>query len=418
MSLEEEIVEICRDARRAARALATASEMQRNSAIARASQRLRTSVSELLEANRRDQEQARAAGMSAAFVDRLALTEGRIETMAAGLEQIALLPDPLGQPIAHWRRPNGLEIVQVRVPIGVVGVIYESRPNVTADAAALCVKSGNAVILRGGSEAFHSNTSIASIFRDALVAAGLPEKSVQLVPSTDRRAVSVLLRQKEYVDVIVPRGGEGLIRTVTELSSIPVIQHYAGVCHTYVDEYADLELAQRICFNAKVQRPSVCNAMENLLVHAAVAERFLPAMGERFRAAGVELRGCERTCRILSYAKPATDADWDTEYLDLVLAVKIVDSIHEAIEFIRAHSTGLAEAIVSEHRGRLQRFLEEVDSAAVFANASTRFTDGFEFGFGAEIGISTSRLHARGPVGLRELTTYKYVVYGNGQIRE
>ncbi len=418
MDLEETVLEMCRNARRAARVLATSSEIQRNAALGEASRRLRASTSALLEANARDRARAMAAGMSAAFVDRLTLTEETIEAMAAGIDQVTLLPDPLGQPIAHWRRPNGLEIVQVRVPIGVVGVIYESRPNVTADAAALCVKSGNAVILRGGSEAFDSNAAIASIFCAALAAASLPREAVQLVPSTDRRAVAILLRQKEHVDVIVPRGGESLIRAVAESSSIPVIQHYAGICHTYVDEYADIELAQRICFNAKVQRPSVCNAMENLLVHAAIAERFLPPMGERFRTAGVELRGCERTRRILPYAKAATDADWDTEYLDLILAIKVVDSIEEAIDFIRAHGTGLADAIVSEHRGRLRQFLEEVDSSAVFANASTRFTDGFEFGFGAEIGISTNRLHARGPVGLRELTTYKYVVYGNGQIRE
>jgi glutamate-5-semialdehyde dehydrogenase len=352
------------------------------------------------------------------MLDRLTLTEARIDAMAKGLELIADLPDPVGETIAMWRRPNGLEIGQVRVPLGVVGVIYESRPNVTADAAGLGLKSGNAVILKGGSEAFRTNGAIVDILAAAAVSAGLPQAAIQLIRSTDRQAVALLLHQDRFVDVIIPRGGEELIRAVTERSAVPVIQHFSGICHTYVDAHADLQKGARICFNAKVQRPWVCNAMENLLVHKAVAAQFLPGFIAELEKAGVEVRGCERTRQLAPHIKTATEDDWRTEYLDLILAIKVVDSLDEALEFINTNGSGLADAIVSEDYSNVRRFLQEVDSATVYANASTRFTDGYEFGFGAEVGISTNRLHARGPMGLRELTTYKYVIYGNGQIRE
>ncbi|HXQ23911.1 MAG TPA: glutamate-5-semialdehyde dehydrogenase [Candidatus Acidoferrales bacterium] len=418
MNVRETVVGLCQAARQAARATAMASTKTKNRCLRDAAARLRTACPRLLEANGEDVRRGRDAGLSSALIDRLTLTEARVEAMAKGLEDVGQLPDPVGETIAQWRRPNGLEIGQVRIPLGVVGIIYESRPNVTADAAALCLKAGNAVVLKGGSEALATNTAIAAVLSAAAADAGLPAAAVQLIPTTEREAVQVLLRQSQYIDVIVPRGGESLIRAITESSSIPVIQHYAGVCHTYVDEHADLQMAERICFNAKVQRPAVCNAMENMLVHAAVAPQFLPAMIGKLRAAGVEIRGCERARRIVGDVQPATEQDWRTEYLDLILAVKVIDSLDAAIAFINTHGTGHSDAIVTEHYAHARRFLAEVDSAAVYVNASTRFTDGYEFGFGAEVGISTNRLHARGPMGLRELTTYKYVVQGSGQIRE
>jgi glutamate-5-semialdehyde dehydrogenase len=418
MNVRQTIIELCQAARKAARATAAASTGTKNRCLRNAAAQLRAARPRLLDANREDVLRGRDAGLSSALLDRLTLTDARVEAMAKGLEEVAQLPDPVGETIAQWRRPNGLEIGQVRIPLGVVGIIYESRPNVTADAAALCLKAGNAVVLKGGSEALATNTAIASVLGEAAAAAGLPTAAIQLIPTTDREAVQVLLKQNQYIDVIVPRGGESLIRAITESSSIPVIQHYAGVCHTYVDEHADLPMAERICFNAKVQRPGVCNAMETMLVHAAVAPQFLPSMIRKLHDARVEIRGCERTRRIASDVKPATEGDWRTEYLDLILAVKVVDSLDEAIEFINTYGTGHSDAIVTEHYERARRFLAAVDSAAVYVNASTRFTDGYEFGFGAEVGISTNRLHARGPMGLRELTTYKYVVQGNGQIRE
>jgi len=418
MNVRDEVVALCQAARVATHTLATASTDAKNRCLRDAAARLRAQRTRVLDANRQDVARGRDAGLSGAVLDRLTLNESRIEAMAQGLEEVAHLPDPVGESIARWRRPNGLEIGQVRVPLGVVGVIYESRPNVTADAAALCLKAGNAVILKGGSEALGTNCAIAGQLSDAAAAAGLPGAAIQLIPTADREAVQVLLKQSQYVDVIVPRGGESLIRAITESSSIPVIQHYAGICHTYVDEHADLAMAERICFNAKVQRPGVCNAMENLLVHSAVASAFLPAMIRKFRAAGVEIRGCERTRQIVADVRAATEDDWRTEYLDLILAVKVVDSLDAAIDFISRYGTRHSDAIVTDHYDHARRFLAEVDSAAVYVNASTRFTDGYEFGFGAEVGISTNRLHARGPMGLRELTTYKYVVQGSGQIRE
>ena len=418
MDLERMMMEMGQAAKKAARVLAAAPTQAKNRALVQAAAGLRRDSGVLLAANRQDVETGQKNGLPAAMLDRLTLTEARIDAIAKGVEIIADLPDPVGETIAMWRRPNGLEIGQVRVPLGVVGVIYESRPNVTADAAGLCLKAGNAAILKGGSEAFRTNSAIVHVLVAAAVTAGLPEAAIQLVSSTDRQAVRLLLQQDRFIDVIIPRGGEALIRAVTERSAIPVIQHFSGICHTYVDAAADLEKAARICFNAKVQRPWVCNAMENLLVHEDVASRFLPTFIADLEKAGVEVRGCERTRLMAPQVKAATAEDWRTEYLDLILAVKVVGSLDEAIEFINTNGSGLADAIVSEDYTHVRRFLQEVDSATVYANASTRFTDGYEFGFGAEVGISTNRLHARGPMGLRELTTYKYVIYGSGQVRE
>ena len=418
MDLERMMIEMGQAAKKAARVLAAAPTQAKNRALVQAAAGLRRDSGVLLAANRQDVETGQNNGLPPAMLDRLTLTEARIDAIAKGVEIIADLPDPVGETIAMWRRPNGLEIGQVRVPLGVIGVIYESRPNVTADAAGLCLKAGNAAILKGGSEAFRTNSAIVHVLVAAAVTAGLPEAAIQLVPSTDRQAVRLLLQQDRFIDVIIPRGGEALIRAVTERSAIPVIQHFSGICHTYVDAAADLEKAARICFNAKVQRPWVCNAMENLLVHEDVAPRFLPAFIADLEKAGVEVRGCERTRLMAPQVKAATAEDWRTEYLDLILAVKVVGSLDEAIEFINTNGSGLADAIVSEDYTHVRRFLQEVDSATVYANASTRFTDGYEFGFGAEVGISTNRLHARGPMGLRELTTYKYVIYGSGQVRE
>jgi glutamate-5-semialdehyde dehydrogenase len=418
MSTQDTVIGMCQAARRAARVLATAATAAKNRCLLDAAARLRAGAARLVDVNREDIGRGRSAGLSPALLDRLTLTEARVDAMATGVEQVAGLPDPVGETIAQWRRPNGLEIGQVRIPIGVVGVIYESRPNVTADAAALCLKSGNAVILKGGSEALATNGAIAAEMAAAAADAALPAAAIQLIPTAEREAVRVLLQQSAFIDVIIPRGGESLIRAITESSTIPVVQHYAGVCHTYVDEHADLGMAERICFNAKVQRPGVCNAMETMLVHRAVAAEFLPPMVRRLRAAGVAIRGCERTRQLVPDVDAASEQDWRTEYLDLILSVKIVDSIGDAIEFINTYGTGHSDAIVTEHYDHARRFLAEIDSAAVYVNASTRFTDGYEFGFGAEVGISTNRLHARGPMGLRELTTYKYVILGNGQIRE
>ena len=418
MDLTQQIEGMGKTAKAAARRLATASTSAKNSALLLAASQLRAQSDALLVANKQDVDVGKANGLSSAMLDRLTLTSARIDAMAKGLEIIADLPDPVGETIEMRRRPNGLEIGQVRIPLGVVGVIYESRPNVTADAAGLCLKSGNATILKGGSEAFHTNSAIVDILASATVETGLPEASVQLIRSTDRQSVALLLQQDHYIDVIIPRGGEELIRAVTQRSAIPVIQHFSGICHTYVDAAADLEKAARICFNAKVQRPWVCNAMENLLVHKVVAQQFLSTFIPTLEKSGVEIRGCERTKAIAPHIKAATEEDWQSEYLDLTLAVKVVDSLDEALSFISTNGSGLADAIVSEDYSNIRRFLQEVDSATVYANASTRFTDGYEFGFGAEVGISTNRLHARGPMGLRELTTYKYIIYGNGQIRE
>jgi glutamate-5-semialdehyde dehydrogenase len=414
--VERRVRDICSRARRAARRLASVDTAAKNDALHLVAEGLRAGVSVLLEANARDV--SSATTVSAAFRDRLTLNPDRIEAMAVGIEQVALLPDPVGESIAAWRRPNGLEIHQVRIPIGVIGIIYESRPNVTSDAAALCLKSGNATILKGGSEALHTNSAIAEVFGSAIERVGLPTSSVELIRTTDRAATRALLRQKDLVDVIVPRGGKELIRALEHESQIPVIKHLEGVCQLYVDRDADLDRAGRICINAKASRPSVCNSIENLLIHRQVAETFVPRIVRALQGEGVEIRGCAETRRLVSGIDAATDEDWATEYLDKVLSVRIVASLDEALEFIERYGSGLADAIVTESYTAARRFLSSVDSAAVFVNASTRFTDGFEFGFGGEIGISTNRLHARGPMGLRELTTYKYLVYGSGQVRE
>ncbi len=355
--------------------------------------------------------------MAAAFIDRLTLSDKVMASMVKGLKEVAALPDPVGAVTGMWVRPNGLLVGRRRIPLGVIGFIYESRPNVTVDAAALCFKSGNAVILKGGKEALHSNLALAALMQEALAEVQAPKGAVQVIPSVAREATLELLKQDELVDLIIPRGGEGLIRFVAENSRIPVLKHYKGVCHIFVDEGADLKLAETVCFNAKVQRPGVCNAMETMLVHEAAARDFLPPMFARFRAAGVELRGCPRTCQLDPKVKPATEADWGYEFLDLILAVKVVPDLDAALTHIARYSSNHTEAIITRDYDRSQRFLQEVDSSVVLVNASTRFNDGGELGLGAEIGINTSKLHAFGPMGLEELTTTKFIVYGNGQIR-
>lgn len=369
------------------------------------------------EANDTDIRAALDKGLPAAKVDRLRLDAKVLEEMACGLKEVARLSDPVGEITRMWTRPNGLRVGRMRIPLGVIGIIYESRPNVTVDAAALCIKAGNAVILRGGSEAFHSNRCLADILRRSLVETGLPEDAVQLVGTTDREAVLDLLKLEECIDVMIPRGGEDLIRFVAENARMPVLKHYKGVCHVFVDDEADPDMAMRICMNAKVQRPGVCNAMETLLVHAGIAQRFLPQMAEAFRAAGVELRGCERTRRIVADCAQAVEEDWYAEYLDLILAIRVVNDMEEAIEHITRYGSQHTEAIVTGNFERAHRFLQEVQSSLVLVNASTRFNDGFQLGLGAEIGISTSRLHAFGPMGVEELTTTKFIALGNGQLR-
>jgi glutamate-5-semialdehyde dehydrogenase len=407
-----------RAARAAAPALAIAGTRVKDEALMQMARALEEKSGGLLDANRADLERARTKGLARAFVDRLTLTERRIEEMASGLRQIAALPDPIGTVVESWRRPNGIEISRVRVPLGVIGFIYESRPNVTSDAAGLCVKSGNAVLLRGGSEAIESNTLIAAVLAKALEKTGAPPDAIQFVEVTDRDAVAAMLEQDRYLDLVIPRGGEEFVRWVAERSRVPVLKHDKGVVHVFVDAGADLEMATAIVLNAKTQRPSVCNALETLLVDSAIAGRFLPAAAARLVDAGVELRGCARTRALVPTALPASEADWDAEYLDLVLAVRVVDGLDEALAHIRAHSTGLAETIVTTDLGRARRFTREVDAAGVLVNASPRLLDGGQFGMGAEMGISTSRVHARGPVGVRELTTTKFVVQGDGQVRE
>jgi glutamate-5-semialdehyde dehydrogenase len=371
----------------------------------------------ILQANAQDIDAARKSGLAEAMVERLTLNPARVTAMAEGLRQIAALPDPVGEVLDGWTRPNGLQIQRLRVPLGVIGIIYESRPNVTADAAGLCLKAGNACILRGGSEALNSNVAIGRVLSEAAQSAGLPSESVQLIASADREAARELMRMNGLVDVLIPRGGAGLIKSVVENSTVPVIETGTGNCHTFVDASADFDTALDIVMNAKVSRPSVCNALETLLVHDVIAEEFLPSAAERLQGAGVELRGCERTREILPDVIAATEEDWRTEYSALILAVKVVESLDEAIQHINTYGTRHSEAILTEDYTSGQRFTEEVDAAAVYVNASTRFTDGYEFGFGAEVGISNQKLHARGPMGLRELTTYKYVVRGSGQVR-
>lgn len=416
MSLESDLASQLYRARMAARALALASTEQKNQTLATLKANLARAADKIIGANQGDVATARDAGLSAALIDRLTLNPARIAAITRSVEQVIALPDPVGEIIAHWTRPNGLEIMQTRVPIGLVGIIYEARPNVTIDAGVLCLKAGNAAVLRGGKEALATNRLLAELIAEALRCNDLAPDCVAFINNPDRQVIQILKRRSDLISLIIPRGGKSLKEALAG-SEVTVLPHFDGICHTYVDRAADLKMAEEICFNAKCSRPSVCNAMETMLVHCEVANKFLPAIARRMSAAGVDLRGDTRVRAIVPGVKAATEADWDTEYLELILAIKIVDSIDEAISFISLHSSGLADAIITADADAARRFEREVDSATVYVNASTRFTDGFEFGFGAETGISTNRLHARGPMGLRELTTYKYVIRGNGQVR-
>ncbi len=417
MTIETTIVNMAKSARTAAAKMAGCGSNRKNAALIAMADEIESEASTIKEANQMDLARAKEMGLSPAMIDRLAVSDATIQSMAKGLREVAGLNDPVGTFGKTWRRPNGLEVTKMRIPIGVIGIIYESRPNVTIDAAGLCLKAGNAVILRGGSEALHSNQTLARIIAQVLGESGLPETAVQIVPVRDREAVNILLNQDEFIDLIIPRGGEGLIRFVVSHSTIPVLKHYKGVCHVYVDEGADPDMAEEICFNAKVQRPGVCNAMETLLVHRSIAQAFLPKMAERLVRSGVEIRGCPETCNILPQAKKAEEADWPEEYLDLILAVRVVEDMDQAVSHISTYGSKHTEAIVTRDYKRAKRFVREVDSSVVLVNASTRFNDGGELGLGAEIGISTSKLHAFGPMGVEELTTTKFVVFGDGQIR-
>ena len=417
MPVEEMVERMAKAARRASRVLRKQGRTEKDRALLRVSALLLEKEDLLGRENEKDLIKAKDMGLASAMVDRLILDPKTIRSMAEGLREVASLPDPVGQVTGMWKRPNGLRVGRVRIPLGVIGFIYESRPNVTVDAAALCLKSGNAVILKGGAEAIHSNILLGRLIDEALEETGLPHEAVQVVPTTDRQAVEVLLRLEEDVDVIIPRGGEGLIRFVAEHSRIPVLKHYKGVCHVYVDEFADRDRAAEICYNAKVQRPGVCNAMETMLVHERVAKDFLPSMISRLRQAGVEIRGCAGTVALIPDARPAAPEDWPAEFLDLILAVKIVAHMDEALDHIERYGSKHTEAIVTKDYERARRFLDEVDASVVLVNASTRFNDGNQLGLGAEIGINTSKLHAFGPMGLEELTTQKFIVYGDGQTR-
>jgi glutamate-5-semialdehyde dehydrogenase len=417
MDIQDTVKKIAEDALRASRPLSHISANAKNAALLRMADELIGHRDFILSENSRDVTGAREKGLSAAMIDRLAVKDATIEAMAQGLREVAALPDPVGKVTSMWRRPNGLLVGRMRIPLGVIGIIYESRPNVTVDASALCLKSGNAVILRGGSEAIHSNLAIASVLQNVLRESPLPDKAIQVIPFTDREAVSTMLQLDEHIDLIIPRGGEELIRAVVAQSKIPVIKHYKGVCHIFVDAGADMDMAVNICANAKVQRPGVCNALETLLVHSDIAPAFLPKAAERLQKAGVLLRGCEKTRKILKNIDAATEEDWYAEYLDLILAVRVVPSIDEAIAHIEKYGSLHTESIITKDYTNSQRFLNEVNSSTVLVNASTRFSDGFELGLGAEIGISTTKLHAFGPMGLEELTTSKFIIYGDGQVR-
>jgi glutamate-5-semialdehyde dehydrogenase len=417
MDIKNSIKQIAQDAVLAARTLSRVTSAAKNDALLQMAIELDRNCDFLLAVNAKDVSKAKQAGLSPAMIDRLTLRKATIESMAQGLREVAALPDPVGKITSMWRRPNGLLVGRMRIPLGVIGIIYESRPNVTVDASALCLKSGNAVILRGGSEAINSNLAIASILQEVLRKSSLPAAAIQIIPLTDREAVSAMLQLDEYIDLIIPRGGEELIRAVVAQSKIPVIKHYKGVCHIFVDAQADEDMAVNICFNAKVQRPGVCNAVETLLVHKDIARKFLPQVAGKLQKAGVVLRGCEKTKSILKDIEAATEDDWYAEYLDLILAVRVVENIDEAIAHIEKYGSLHTESIITNDYNNSQRFLNEVNSSTVLVNASTRFSDGFELGLGAEIGISTTKLHAFGPMGLEELTTTKFIIYGNGQVR-
>jgi glutamate-5-semialdehyde dehydrogenase len=418
MNIPDMIRDMAREARAAARQVANLSSGVKNQVILRVAELLAERRATIQAENQQDVAAARVQGHPAAFIDRLTLSDKVMDSMIKGLKEVAALPDPVGAVTSMWRRPNGLLVGRQRIPLGVIGFIYESRPNVTVDAAALCLKSGNAVILKGGKEAIHSNLALAGVMQDALNEAGAPATAIQVIPSIAREATLELLKQDELVDIIIPRGGEGLIRFVAEHSRIPVLKHYKGVCHIFVDGAADLDMAEVVCFNAKVQRPGVCNAMETMLVHQEIAPLFLPQMFDRFRAAGVELRGCPATREIDPEVVPAREEDWGMEFLDLILAVRVVPDLDAALTHIARYSSNHTEAIITQDYTNARRFLQEVDSSVVLVNASTRFNDGGELGLGAEIGINTSKLHAFGPMGLEELTTTKFIVYGSGQIRQ
>jgi glutamate-5-semialdehyde dehydrogenase len=416
-TIQKMIQSMSQRAREASRLMARAHSEAKNLALREMAALLRQHRTEIQAENSKDVAAAEAE-LGAAKIDRLRITDGVLEDMATGLEEVAQLPDPVGTIGKMWTRPNGMKVGKMCIPLGVIGIIYESRPNVTVDAAGLCLKAGNAVILRGGSEAINSNSCLASILQEALRKGGLPAEAVQVVSTTDRQAVTELLKQEENIDVIIPRGGESLIRFVVENAHMPVLKHYKGVCHIFVDASADFTMAETICMNAKVQRPGVCNALETLLVHEAVAESFLPRVAKSLSEAGVELRGCQRTQTILPGVKEAAEADWFEEYLDLILAVRVVPNMAGAIEHIETYGSMHTEAIITTDYQRAHQFLQKVDSSVVLVNASTRFNDGFQLGLGAEIGISTSKLHAFGPMGVEELTTNKFVVLGDGQVRE
>ena len=416
--LKQEALRLGKQAKVAARLLAPLSSAEKNRALLLMADRLEAQSTFLIDENKKDLDFATNSGVSSAVLDRIALNPSRIQAMANGLRDVVALPDPVREVTKMWRRPNGLQVGRMRIPLGVIGMIYEARPNVTADAAALCLKSGNAVILRGGSEAHHSNQAIGAVLRQACAETRVPQDAVQVVQHKDHALVNELLQLEQYIDLIIPRGGEDLIRAVVANSKVPVIKHYKGVCHVYVEADASLEMAERICLNAKVQRPSVCNAMETLLVHEAIAPKFLPGMIAKFQAAGVEVRGCENTRALVPGIKAATDSDWTEEYLDLILAVRIVKDMDEAIDHIERYGSEHTETIVTTNYQKSREFIERVNSSAVMVNASTRFNDGGELGLGAEIGISTSKIHAFGPMGLEELTTTKFIVFGDGQVRE
>jgi glutamate-5-semialdehyde dehydrogenase len=418
MSLKKDAILLGKKAREASRRLAQLSSEEKNRALRRMADRLLEQKELLLKENEKDLKQARKAGLSSALLDRIALNPERIEAMAKGLGEVIALPDPVREIVKMWRRPNGLQVGKMRIPLGVIFIIYEARPNVTADAAALCLKSGNAVILRGGSEAHGSNRAIGAILNQACAETHLPQDAIQVVESKDRDLVNELLQLEEYIDLVIPRGGEELIRAVAANSRVPVIKHYKGVCHVYVDDEASSEMAERICMNAKVQRPAVCNAMETLLVHEAIAPAFLPPMLAKLKGAGVEIRGCERTRALVPGVRPASEADWMTEYLDLILSVRVVKDMDGAIDHVEQYGSQHTDTIVTSNYRKAREFLDRVNSSAVLVNASTRFNDGGELGLGAEIGISTSKIHAFGPMGLEELTTTKFVVFGDGQVRE
>jgi glutamate-5-semialdehyde dehydrogenase len=417
-SIPQYVDELVTRARQAANRLATLPTAVKNQALLAMADALEAQSERVLAANAQDIEAFDESREKKAMADRLRLNDKRIVEMAEGIREVAKLPDPVGEMPKMWTRPNGMQVGRVRVPIGVIGIIYESRPNVTADSAALCLKSGNACVLRGGSEAIHSNTAIAAVLSEAAEKAGIPAGAIGFVARPDRELVPVLLKKDKSIDLIIPRGGESLMRLITEHSTIPVIKHDAGVCHIYVDDEADPALAERICLNAKVQRPSTCNAMETLLVHQSIARTWLAGFINKLMEAKVEVRGCQKTCALSSAAKPATESDYGKEFLDLTLAIKVVKHIDEAMEHIARYGSHHTEAIVTTDYKKAMRFLREVDASAVLVNASTRLNDGFQFGLGAEIGISTSRIHARGPMGLEELTCSKFIVLGSGQIRE